>query len=246
VRSATESGDKLTRFGPFSSQCRAGNVKIRRGSWNEELFRVLEGFRDLAHDDEVDACSGAPEMLNPHMNSWGIYELYRRQAEAAAERSKPGGPGVRRSDEPLRDAAVGDQMPGGPGVRCSDQPLRDGGMAKQPAPWYALSGRKAQHLDAQIGALGDQFAASDRIITAIAPLHRSRSFLCPMTHFADPKGLGHDFGPSRRPEQQDIAGKQQARIHDCSGASDDRNRGDPRFESSLYHQRVGRTSSPVG
>jgi phage terminase large subunit-like protein len=36
--------DKLTRFGPFSSQCRAGNVKIRRRSWNEEVFRALEGF----------------------------------------------------------------------------------------------------------------------------------------------------------------------------------------------------------
>ena len=24
-----------------------------RGPWNEELFRVLEGFPDLAHDDEV-------------------------------------------------------------------------------------------------------------------------------------------------------------------------------------------------
>src|SRR6266403_5845112 len=47
VVAAPESGDKLTRFGPFSSQCRAGNVKIRRGSWNEELFRVLEGFPDL-------------------------------------------------------------------------------------------------------------------------------------------------------------------------------------------------------
>ena len=56
VAPASESGDKITRFGPFSSQCRAGNVKIRRGSWNEELFRVLEGFPDLAHDDEVDAC----------------------------------------------------------------------------------------------------------------------------------------------------------------------------------------------
>jgi hypothetical protein len=64
-------------------------VKIRRGSWNEELFRVLEGFPDLAHDDEVDACSGALEMLNPHMNGWGSYELLRRQAEAAAERNKP-------------------------------------------------------------------------------------------------------------------------------------------------------------
>src|SRR6516165_8091985 len=81
VRPATESGDKLTRFRPFSSQCRAGNVRIRRGSWNEELFRVLEGFPDLAHDDEVDACSGALEMLNPQMKGWGIYELYRQQAE---------------------------------------------------------------------------------------------------------------------------------------------------------------------
>jgi len=54
---ALESGDKLTRFGPFSSQCRVGNVKLRCGAWNEELFRVLEGFPDLAHDDEVDACT---------------------------------------------------------------------------------------------------------------------------------------------------------------------------------------------
>src|SRR5262249_43673883 len=90
VRPATESGDKLTRFGPFSSHSRAGNVKIRRGSWNEELFRVLEGFPDLAHDDEVDACSGALEMLNPHMRSQGLFELYRREHEQReAQRSKP-------------------------------------------------------------------------------------------------------------------------------------------------------------
>ena len=96
VRPAPESGDKRTRFGPFSSQCRAGNVKIRRGSWNEDLFRTLEGFPDLAHDDEVDACSGALEMLNPQMESWGIYETTRRKAEAvikarlaAAEAGRP-------------------------------------------------------------------------------------------------------------------------------------------------------------
>src|SRR6516225_2049596 len=80
---------QLAMFGPFSTQCRAGNVKIRRGSWNEELFRVLEGFPDLAHDDEVDACSGALEMLNPQMKGWGFYELCRAEAEAAAQRSKP-------------------------------------------------------------------------------------------------------------------------------------------------------------
>jgi predicted phage terminase large subunit-like protein len=69
VRPITESGDKLTRFGPFSSQCRVGNVKILRGLWNEDLCRVLEGFPDLAHDDEVDASSGALEMLNPEMKA---------------------------------------------------------------------------------------------------------------------------------------------------------------------------------
>src|SRR5437773_12539967 len=92
-------GDKLTRFGPFSAQCRAGNVKILRGSWNDDLFRVLEGFPELVHDDEVDACSGALKMLNPNMNSWGIYELYRQQAEKLrAEREARGE--VARSVQP--------------------------------------------------------------------------------------------------------------------------------------------------
>jgi predicted phage terminase large subunit-like protein len=89
VRPAAESGDKLTRFGPFSSQCRAGNVKILRGPGNEDLFRVLEGFPDLAHDDEVDACSGALEMLNPQMKGYGVFEFYRRQAEQLQARSEP-------------------------------------------------------------------------------------------------------------------------------------------------------------
>jgi hypothetical protein len=70
---------------------RRQHVKIRRGSWNEELFRVLEGFPDLAHDDEVDACSGALEMLNPQMKGWAFYEFMRQDLEAlrAAQQSKP-------------------------------------------------------------------------------------------------------------------------------------------------------------
>ena len=87
VAAAAESGDKLTRFGPFGSQCRAGNVKIRRVAWNEELFRVLEGFPDLAHDDEVDACSGALGLLNPQMKSWGMVEFYRQEAEKLRARN---------------------------------------------------------------------------------------------------------------------------------------------------------------
>jgi hypothetical protein len=40
----------------------------------------LEGFPDLAHDDEADACSGAHEMLNPQTKGWGQSEVMRRQA----------------------------------------------------------------------------------------------------------------------------------------------------------------------
>ena len=58
-------------------------------SYNEELFRVLEGFPDLAHDVEVDACSGALEMLNPRMSSWGFYELTRRQAQELQQNAQP-------------------------------------------------------------------------------------------------------------------------------------------------------------
>jgi predicted phage terminase large subunit-like protein len=89
VTSAPESGNKLTGFGPFSSQCRAGNVKVLRGPWNEELFRILEGFPDLAHDDEVDACSGALEMLSPNMKGWGYYEYVRQLAQTLEQRDKP-------------------------------------------------------------------------------------------------------------------------------------------------------------
>jgi predicted phage terminase large subunit-like protein len=87
VTPATESGDKRTRFGPFSSQCRAGNVKILRGSWNEDLFRVLEGFPELAHDDEVDASSDTLEMLKPEMKGRGLYGFYRQKAEKLRPRS---------------------------------------------------------------------------------------------------------------------------------------------------------------
>ena len=67
-------------------------MKILRGPWNEDLFRVLEGFPDLAHDDEVDACSGALEMLNPDMKGYGAFEAARQRAEellAEQQRNKP-------------------------------------------------------------------------------------------------------------------------------------------------------------
>jgi len=56
-------GDKVTRAGPFSAQVEAGNVKIVRGDWNGVYLNVLENFPDGKHDDDVDASSGAFEML---------------------------------------------------------------------------------------------------------------------------------------------------------------------------------------
>lgn len=59
VRSSTETGDKITRFGPFSAQCEAGNVDVLRGDWNDSWFTNLEGFPTAKHDDDADSTSRA-------------------------------------------------------------------------------------------------------------------------------------------------------------------------------------------
>jgi predicted phage terminase large subunit-like protein len=69
ARARIESGDKITRFGPFSAQCEAGNVKILRGPWNTTLCDNLEAFPEAAHDDTADACSGAFSMLQTGTSS---------------------------------------------------------------------------------------------------------------------------------------------------------------------------------
>jgi predicted phage terminase large subunit-like protein len=85
-----ETGDKVTRFGPASAQCRAGNVRILRAPWNEDFFRALEGFPDLAHDDDADALAGAMELVHAQGPGMNVFELYRRDAGqlAAAEAAK--------------------------------------------------------------------------------------------------------------------------------------------------------------
>jgi len=75
-----ESGDKITRFGPTSSQARAGNIVIIRGSWNEEFLSSLEGFPEAKHDDDADALGGAHRMFENRTD--GMIEHLRRQLEA--------------------------------------------------------------------------------------------------------------------------------------------------------------------
>jgi len=56
--------DKITRAGPLSAHCEAGNVKLVAGSWNEDFLKELEVFPFGGHDDQVDAASGAYNSLN--------------------------------------------------------------------------------------------------------------------------------------------------------------------------------------
>lgn len=64
VHATPETGDKVTRFGPFSAQAEAGNVDVLRGDWNDEWFSALEAFPDAKHDDAPDSTSRAYNALS--------------------------------------------------------------------------------------------------------------------------------------------------------------------------------------
>ena len=62
-RAVRPTGSKRTRASPVSSQAEAGNIKIVRGRWNKAFLDELVMFDEGAHDDQVDALSGAFEYL---------------------------------------------------------------------------------------------------------------------------------------------------------------------------------------
>ncbi|HEY1427674.1 MAG TPA: phage terminase large subunit [Caulobacteraceae bacterium] len=84
VRASPESGDKITRFGPFSAQAEAGNVYVLRGPWNEAWFAALESFPAAPHDDDADATSRAFGAHQTRMASAGFLELARAELAAGA------------------------------------------------------------------------------------------------------------------------------------------------------------------
>ena len=77
VRTSPETGDKVTRFGPFSAQAEAGNVSVLRGAWNEAWFSALEAFPTAPHDDDADATSRAFGAFHSRMASAGFLEMAR-------------------------------------------------------------------------------------------------------------------------------------------------------------------------
>jgi predicted phage terminase large subunit-like protein len=90
VRATIESGDKQTRFGPFSSQAQAGNVSVLRGLWNEAWFCALEAFPEGRHDDDADATSRAYNAFLQSLNSQGLLDLMTRDLPSPSRGEGPG------------------------------------------------------------------------------------------------------------------------------------------------------------
>ena len=62
-RGQKSSTSKKDRAGVFSAACEAGNVSLVRGNWNMAFIDECEVFPYGAHDDQVDAISGAIQAL---------------------------------------------------------------------------------------------------------------------------------------------------------------------------------------
>lgn len=62
-RGHRNTGNKVTRAAPVASAAEAGNVRLVRGPWIDAFLEELEAFPLGAHDDQVDALSGAVEVL---------------------------------------------------------------------------------------------------------------------------------------------------------------------------------------
>lgn len=67
-RYSVESGEKMLRAAPFSSQCAAGNVKLVRGEWNEEFLEEGE-FYPNGFKDQIDGGSRAFNRLTKEIAS---------------------------------------------------------------------------------------------------------------------------------------------------------------------------------
>ena len=68
-------GSKEVRAEPFSAQCEAGNVKMKRAEWNEEYLRELELFPNGKHDDQVDPSAGAFNKLALAGSTANVFSL---------------------------------------------------------------------------------------------------------------------------------------------------------------------------
>jgi predicted phage terminase large subunit-like protein len=78
-------GDKAVRADPFAAQCEAGNVRLVRGAWNGDYIEELTGFPNAAHDDQVDASSGAFNRLAEPQSAGEYLEWMKKQRKRAKD-----------------------------------------------------------------------------------------------------------------------------------------------------------------
>lgn len=64
-RPITVHRDKLTRAMPWLARAEQGKLKMVRGEWNAAALDEICAFPESAHDDIVDAVSGAVQLLEP-------------------------------------------------------------------------------------------------------------------------------------------------------------------------------------
>ena len=66
-------GNKAIRAGPLAAAMECGNLWMVRAPWNRDLVDEMLEFPLGAHDDQVDACSGAFRELSTHQPSTNVY-----------------------------------------------------------------------------------------------------------------------------------------------------------------------------
>lgn len=91
IKADRPSGDKDTRLEPFAAQCEAGNVKLVRGSWNEDYIEEMIAIPNGKRRDQGDASSGAFNRLNdakPENKAVPVTGLWTSQ-QRASRRNEP-------------------------------------------------------------------------------------------------------------------------------------------------------------
>ena len=68
-------GEKARRAEPFATQLNLGNVKLKRGNWNQAYIDELTFFPRGKYKDQVDAGSGALGVITGHSTKDREYDL---------------------------------------------------------------------------------------------------------------------------------------------------------------------------
>lgn len=78
--------NKITAASPLSAQAEAGNIYVLRGTWNKDFFLELENFPEGGNDDQVDAASGAFNVLTNTAGRFGKEYVPTGQSTVAGPR----------------------------------------------------------------------------------------------------------------------------------------------------------------